>query len=109
VFVLPRSGDGKGVALLPALELLGREGVLSLLVEGGPRVISSFLREGLGDHAALFLAGKFLGQGAALTEGLSFPDMRSIIRLRNKVTRSCGDDLLVEGEIWRETDVHGPC
>lgn len=57
-FVPPGPG---GVSLPAVLEKLGRMGIASVLVEGGGRVIDSFVGQGLFDEAALFYAAKFLG------------------------------------------------
>jgi diaminohydroxyphosphoribosylaminopyrimidine deaminase / 5-amino-6-(5-phosphoribosylamino)uracil reductase len=48
------------------LEQLGKRGVSQLLVEGGPTVLSSFLRENLADEIYVYIAPKILaGQGGA--------------------------------------------
>ena len=59
---------GSDLVSIPALLAeLYRRGILSLMVEGGGRVISSFLKSGLVDSLVVTLAPSFIGQG-----GLSY-------------------------------------
>ena len=48
------------------LDDLSRRGIAQLLVEGGPTVISSFLREGLADEICVYIAPKILGRQGAV-------------------------------------------
>ncbi|MDR1649393.1 MAG: bifunctional diaminohydroxyphosphoribosylaminopyrimidine deaminase/5-amino-6-(5-phosphoribosylamino)uracil reductase RibD [Synergistaceae bacterium] len=77
-------------------ELHARE-VRSVLVEGGPRVLSAFIEAGLGDSLALFAAGSVMGKGYGMGDGLSFERMEAVPRLRDVRVRRAGDDMLVEG------------
>ena len=54
---------GRALSLRAALAAVGGRGVRTLLVEAGPRLTSSLLREGLADRLLLYLAPKFLGRG----------------------------------------------
>jgi len=74
--------------LRAALKDLAREGVGTLLVEGGPTVHASFLRAGLVDEARVFLAPKLLS-------GSDDPNKAPRIK-KPKVTR-LGEDWLIEG------------
>lgn len=58
-----RGARGRALSLRAALAAVGGRGVRSLLVEAGPRLTSSLLREGLADRLLLYLAPKFLGRG----------------------------------------------
>ena len=53
--------DAFGLDLDQALQILARQGIASVLVEGGGQVIDSFLSQNLFDEAILFTAAKFLG------------------------------------------------
>lgn len=59
---------GRALSLRAALAAVGGRGIRSLLVEAGPRLTSSLLREGLADRLLLYLAPRFLGRsgGAGL-------------------------------------------
>jgi riboflavin biosynthesis pyrimidine reductase len=74
--------------LRAALRDLAREGVGTLLVEGGPAVHASFLRAGLVDEARVFLAPKLLS-GA--------DDPNAAPRLKAPRVSRLGGDWLIQG------------
>jgi len=55
------SAGPHGVELEPMMKVLHQEGILSVLVEGGARVFTSFLRADLADKVIVFLAPKLIG------------------------------------------------
>lgn len=60
------AADAGGLSLAAVLETLAGLGVASLLVEGGGRLIDSFVRQGLCDEMVLFYADKLVGGCAAV-------------------------------------------
>lgn len=100
-------GHGAEVVAVPGnegrLELpfvlvaLADRGVSSLLVEGGPTVLSSFIREGLVDAFALFLSPRIMGRNLPIGGDLTFSSMDETLYLRTRTVRAVGDDLLLEG------------
>jgi len=97
-----RSGRG-GLDLRSVLKRLGERGVTSVLVEGGPRVHTSFLESGLVDEVHLFLAPRLIGGKAARTffEGRGFPRLPGTPRLSDVSVRRVGPDILITGVIFR--------
>lgn len=87
--------DGPGVPLRPLFEALGRRGVMSVLVEGGPSLAGSLMRADTVDEVwafvALRLAGGFDGPPALLGVGGQLP----ADRLQVHGVRCLGPDLLV--------------
>jgi diaminohydroxyphosphoribosylaminopyrimidine deaminase/5-amino-6-(5-phosphoribosylamino)uracil reductase len=77
-------------ALTDELRRLGEEGVQSLLLEGGPTLASSFLREDLVDKLVLFVAPMLAGEGPTLLTGPIGP-----LSVYGVESRSSGDDLLL--------------
>ena len=60
-----------GLALLPLLNQLAAKGITRLMVEGGPRVAASFLRDGLVDEAVLLRGPLTIGaDGIDALDGL---------------------------------------
>ncbi|WP_287155110.1 bifunctional diaminohydroxyphosphoribosylaminopyrimidine deaminase/5-amino-6-(5-phosphoribosylamino)uracil reductase RibD [Candidatus Solincola tengchongensis] len=100
VWVVGASPDG-GVDLLDLLRALGREGVAHLLVEGGPTLMASLLREGLADRLVLFLAPRVFGDREARSwvEGLRVEDPSQGLDLRWTRQRRVGEDLMLEAEV----------
>jgi diaminohydroxyphosphoribosylaminopyrimidine deaminase / 5-amino-6-(5-phosphoribosylamino)uracil reductase len=78
------------------LERLGTEGVQSLLLEGGPTIAASFVKERLVDRLLLFIAPVLAGGGVPVLGPLPFP-----LDLRNLRATQCGEDLLVEVDLTR--------
>ena len=92
-------GAGGGVALRAALRALAREGINTILLEGGSRLATSFLADRLVDRVALFYAPVMLGGANPLTRDLGIESLAHALRLRDMRWRQIGDDILVEGRL----------
>lgn len=90
---LPRAGGGIDLHALMA-ELRGRQ-IVSVLLEGGPTLAGSFLREGLVDRVVGFLAPALLGAGAAALGPAGVPTIGDIHRLEFEEVTPVGPDLRV--------------
>jgi diaminohydroxyphosphoribosylaminopyrimidine deaminase / 5-amino-6-(5-phosphoribosylamino)uracil reductase len=69
--VVVAPGDG-GVDLAEAIGLLGRRGIVDLLVEGGPRLAGSLLRAGFVDRVVWYV-------GAGLAGGVGIPAVAGVL------------------------------
>lgn len=91
-----------GVDLTAAIKHLGREGVVALLIEGGPTIAGAALRAGLVDRIILHYGAK-LGVGAGLP---AFTGMFRTIADAQAVTirqvTAVGSDIRIEATIERE-------
>jgi diaminohydroxyphosphoribosylaminopyrimidine deaminase/5-amino-6-(5-phosphoribosylamino)uracil reductase len=95
--VVPPDKQGK-VDLAELLKALGKHNILSLLVEGGGEVITSFLRLNLVDRFVVIIAPKILGKGTDAVRDLNITDLTKAYQLNiEKVYRS-GVDIVVEGK-----------
>jgi diaminohydroxyphosphoribosylaminopyrimidine deaminase/5-amino-6-(5-phosphoribosylamino)uracil reductase len=93
-------GEG-GVDLAEVLKRAGREGFLSVLCEGGPKVATSLLRGGLVDSVAFFIAPALIGDGGvpALGRMSGFADPGSAFeKVRWRVV---GRDVLMDADVVR--------
>ena len=94
------TGDNGKVDIGQVLAVLGREGVTSVLVEGGAEVHGSLLRNRLVDHVKLFLAPLFVGDnGIAVVSGMSATTRNDAIHLEKIRYKRLGDDLMIEGHV----------
>ncbi len=85
------------------LRLLGREGILSVLVEGGATLHGALLRQGLVDQIYLYMAPFFIGEdGIPLVEGYAVGSADQAVRLVEKKVVRLGDDLLIQGLLNRK-------
>ena len=89
----------RGVDLPSALETLRGLGVRSLLVEGGARVITSFLAEKLVDRLVVGIAPTIIGAGIEAVGDLGVARVAESVRLTNRSIHLAGDDLLVAADV----------
>jgi len=103
VVVLP-ADDGGGVALVDLLAFLGKRDVQSVLLEGGPTLAASAVRDGLVDRMTLFLAPKLLGGSAApgVLGGEGLAPVDRAVRLEIVSVERIGEDLKVEADVHRD-------
>ncbi|HEX2112143.1 MAG TPA: GTP cyclohydrolase II [Gaiellaceae bacterium] len=89
----------RGVDLADALRTLRALGVRSLLVEGGARVITSFLAEKLVDRLVVGIAPAIIGTGIDAVGDLGVARVGESLRLTNRSVHVAGDDLLVAADV----------
>jgi diaminohydroxyphosphoribosylaminopyrimidine deaminase/5-amino-6-(5-phosphoribosylamino)uracil reductase len=82
-----------------ALERLAREGITTLLCEGGGRLAAALLRSELVDELHWFVAPKLLGSDARPALGkLGAARLADTIRLESVSVRRLGSDLYIRAE-----------
>jgi len=97
VLVVPTGPSGVDAAA--ALEALRRAGIRSLLVEGGARVITSFLSQGLADRLIVGIAPRVLGSGTDAVSDLGVTEVSKSLRIERRVVHLAGEDVLIAGDI----------
>jgi diaminohydroxyphosphoribosylaminopyrimidine deaminase / 5-amino-6-(5-phosphoribosylamino)uracil reductase len=80
--------------LADELAALADQGVQSLLLEGGPTLAASFLREGFVDKLLLFVSPQVAGEGPTFA-----PELDDLVRLTRMTTERLGDDVLLTGYV----------
>ena len=95
VICLPATVDGE-VSLDPLLNQLGSMGIRSIMVEGGGRIITSFLNAQVVNQAIITIAPVFVG-GYDAVHPLKQTAWQQLPRLADMQTISCGSDLIVSG------------
>jgi diaminohydroxyphosphoribosylaminopyrimidine deaminase/5-amino-6-(5-phosphoribosylamino)uracil reductase len=79
------------------LDELSKLGIAHLLVEGGPKVLTSFLKEGLADEVVVYIAPRILGaQGSADITG-PMTELTQAIGLHHVDIKRFGDDVRLSG------------
>jgi len=101
VEVLSVSAKNGRVSFPALLNILGKRGITSLLIEGGSIVNASALGEKLVNHVVLYLAPTLMGgQDAKAVIGDRGPKrLAQMLRLRHVSVRRIGNDLVVEGDL----------
>jgi 3,4-dihydroxy 2-butanone 4-phosphate synthase/GTP cyclohydrolase II len=95
------AGPG-GADLTSALTDLHATGVRSLLVEGGAKVITSVLAEGLADRLIVAVAPTIVGAGTEAIGDLGISTVASGVRLTNRSLHVMADDLLIAWDVARQ-------
>jgi diaminohydroxyphosphoribosylaminopyrimidine deaminase/5-amino-6-(5-phosphoribosylamino)uracil reductase len=80
------------------LAALGKEGIASLLVEGGGRIAGWLASAGAIDRLVLFVAPVLLGEGVRSVAGFRPPSVVEGMKLAIKDVRRVGEDLMVTAE-----------
>lgn len=93
-----------GLDLAGLLDRLGGMGVISLLVEGGGRVLGSFVDQGLVDRVYAYLSPMVIGGANAgpAVAGEGVLRVAEALRLREVQTLRLGPDLLISGDVHRD-------
>ncbi|NOY78096.1 MAG: bifunctional diaminohydroxyphosphoribosylaminopyrimidine deaminase/5-amino-6-(5-phosphoribosylamino)uracil reductase RibD [Calditrichaeota bacterium] len=95
VFQIEKKADGH-FDLKQVLEKLTELGIISVLVEGGSGVFSSFLNQKAFHRLAVFQAPKIAGSGLGPFDGIGFQKMEEAIPLKLLKQRKIGEDGLFE-------------
>ena len=79
------------------LDELSKRGIAHLLVEGGPRVLTSFLKEGLADEIVVYITPRILGaQGSADITG-PMVELTQAVGLHHVDIKRFGEDVRLTG------------
>ncbi|OGS55699.1 MAG: hypothetical protein A3K60_01245 [Euryarchaeota archaeon RBG_19FT_COMBO_56_21] len=83
------------------MKVLDKMGVKSLLVEGGSKVIWSFLDSRTADEVNIFIGSMVIGGEVSPTPagGLGAPDEKSVVALQLKSVKALGNGVLVSYKV----------
>ncbi len=95
IIQLPPTAEGR-VSLDALLDRLGALGIRHVMVEGGGRVLTSFLNASCANQAIITIAPIFAG-GYNAVHPLKEKNWAELPRLQNVQTFPCGSDLIVTG------------
>lgn len=104
--------ENKGVIIIKApvkngkikeefiIKELFKMGIMSILIEGGGAVTTSFLCKKLVDEAWLYIAPKIIGaDGLHYFGKMGFKDMSKIFGLKNIIMEKINQDILIKGKV----------
>jgi diaminohydroxyphosphoribosylaminopyrimidine deaminase/5-amino-6-(5-phosphoribosylamino)uracil reductase len=97
VLTYPDTQHGSNLPFL--LESLSNRGIAQVLVEGGPTVLASFLKQGLADEICVYVSPKVLGATGAAPIGEPMADMVQAIQLRHVNIKAFGEDVRISGTL----------
>jgi len=91
--VLPALKDGN-IDLKEIIRILYKKDIKKILVEGGSRIITSFLKAGLADEVVMILSPKILGRGVETVGDLGIRNIKGALKLRLKDIKRLGEDII---------------
>lgn len=89
---LMNNGD---LNLRALMKKLFAENITSVLVEGGSRTFSEFIKNKLYDEVLLFMSPKLLGMGLSVVENIGVSSIRNALKLKLNGCEQIGDDILI--------------
>jgi len=95
VFAYPDTQGRSNLYFL--LDELSKRGIAQLLVEGGPRVLTSFLKEGLADEIVVYIAPKILGAQGSVDITGPMAELAQAIGLHYVDIKLFGEDVRLRG------------
>ena len=99
VAIAAQDADGR-VSIDGALDVLAQRGIERLLVEGGAKVVTSFLRARRVDHLSIEITMRLLGApGTAMLGALGVGALEQAPSLTNVSVARLGDNVLVRGDV----------
>jgi GTP cyclohydrolase II len=98
----------EGLATEDVLRLLRSLGVMSLLVEGGGRVITSMLRAAVVDRLVVSVSPTIIGAGVEAVGPLGVSRVTDGIRLRNRRVFLAGEDVLLGFDVEGAAEASDP-
>lgn len=97
-----KKGKSVGVDLKCLLKELGKRDITSVMVEGGPGLITSLLKAKLVDKMIIITAPKILGNGLEAIGTLNIPKVKDAIKFLSFRTMKKGSDFVFVGKIQKK-------
>jgi riboflavin-specific deaminase-like protein len=99
--VIALGNDEQGLSIEELLRKLGKMGVMTVLVEGGAGVLTSFIKQRQVDKIVVCVAPMIIGQGIESIGDLGIEKLDNAIKLENVKTAKSGPDLIVSADpVW---------
>jgi diaminohydroxyphosphoribosylaminopyrimidine deaminase/5-amino-6-(5-phosphoribosylamino)uracil reductase len=108
VVTLPTYADSSQLDLAVLLAELKARGINSVLVEGGPVIITSLLKQRLVDRLIVAIAPKLIGSGKEAVGDLGIRRLADALAFETFSTRRLGDDIIFDGRILWQTAESAP-
>lgn len=94
---LPKKSEGLDLEAL--LRKLADRGIISLMVEGGSKVITSFLKQSLVDRMIIIIAPIVIGKGIEAVADLHIENINQTLKFKNIEYKKISSDFVVFGDL----------
>ena len=95
IIFVKKNKNGR-IDLLSLMKKLSKKGIASVLVEGGGKTFSSFVKQDLFDDILLFVSPKILGEGIKTFSELSYKNLKRALKLKIIKSDLIDEDILVK-------------
>ncbi len=95
VIFVKKDPDGR-INMNQMLKELGNLNISSLLVEGGSKIFTSFIKNNLFDDIKLFISPKIIGNGLLTVNNIGINNIKKALKLNAENVEKIGDDVLIE-------------
>ena len=95
-FLFAKSDKHGRIQLKSVLKELSKLQIISILVEGGSKIYSSFISQNLYDDICLFVSPKILGSGLNTFSEFTSKQLGDAAKLNVRQIQKIGDDVLIE-------------
>jgi len=99
--VLVIGASGGGIHLMDVMRVLGKRGIQSILIEGGPNIAGSAIDEGIVDELVLFIAPKLIGGESAPgpIHGLGSALVSDAVPINILGVERVGEDIMISASL----------
>lgn len=99
VEIIPMSDNNRHLNLFDPLKILGKKGIVQLLIEGGPTLLNSFFQEKLIDRFVVYVGPRLLGDnGIPLFNGFKVNTIDDAPLLKLIESKKCGHSMRLDYE-----------
>ena len=98
VWILPEAANS-GIRLKSLWSRMIKEGMISVLVEGGCRVFTSVLASGITDRLVIFTAPKIFGSGLDAIGDLNVKKPSEALQFNSVKWKASGTDIMFDGRL----------
>jgi diaminohydroxyphosphoribosylaminopyrimidine deaminase/5-amino-6-(5-phosphoribosylamino)uracil reductase len=95
ILIIKKKSDQE-IRLKSLLQELVKHNITSLLIEGGSKVYSAFIRQKLFDDIIMFISPKILGGGVQFVNQIGIENVKNSLNLKLKGYEVLGNDIVAE-------------
>lgn len=103
--ILTVQSENGRVNLKALMKQLASRGILTVMSEGGAKVLSAFLSENLADYVKFFVSPRIFGEGQSLSLNMNFSDVTEAFKLESTEIKKLGDDVMIGGRLSCSPDL----
>ncbi len=94
--VFVRETENGYLDLKQTMKEMAKRNIASILVEGGNKIFTSFIKNNLYDEILLFVSPKLLGGGLPSVGDLGINSINKVLKLQANCVEKIGEDILIE-------------